>query len=354
MHWEDPLEVSVYNATTGEWCGNQSQKNATEVQPVETEDTAVARRRTAAADAVEVCSVPGFLRSSMERMSGSNEGLEVQYPVIRVATFNLWFSSKYRHERTVAVLDILHQEEAHVICLQEVTPDFLKQLLAEPWVQERYSITHKDQASLGVMKYATVMLSRLEVVSYSLHELPSFMDRKLITGQFKVYGHQIIVGTVHLESELQVQSRQQQMQCLHQWLGEKNLSYIIAGDFNFGTEAVENQSLEAYQWMDVWATKKRNEEGFTRDTVTNKLLHAQYPDGLQARFDRVVAHTCESSSCGLEPAHIERLGLEPVSPELPQVHPSDHYGLSATLLVLTQEESAARRRRNTGSRCCVQ
>ena len=36
-------------------------------------------------------------------------------------------------------------------------------------------------------------------------------------------------------------------------------SYIIAGDFNFGTHAVENDSLEAYQWEDVWATKKPSE-----------------------------------------------------------------------------------------------
>jgi len=350
--------VSVYNATTGEWSGNQPQQNtssANEAQPAETEDIAVARRRTDADDAVEVCSMPGFLKSSVERMSGSGSGdLEQQCPVIRVATFNLWYSTEYRHERTEATLQILHQEDAHVICLQEVTPDFLAHLLAEPWVQERYSISHKEKASLGVMKYATVMLSRLEVVSYSTHDMPSFMDRKLITAQCKIHGHEIIVGTVHLESELQVQSRQQQMQCIHQWLGEKNLSYIIAGDFNFGTHAVENDSLEAYQWEDVWATKKPSEAGFTRDTVTNKLLQSQYPDGLQARFDRVVTHTCESSSCGLEPAYIERLGLDPVSPELPHVHPSDHYGLSATLFVLPQEEFAARRRRSTGSRCCVQ
>jgi len=271
--------------------------------------------------------------------------------VIRVATFNLWYSVEHRAERTTAALAILHEEDADVLCLQEVTPEFLERTLAEPWVREKYSISHKDAQSLGVMKYATVMLSKLEVLGYSSHDLPSFMDRRLIVGSFRVHGYDVLVATVHLESEAQVQSRQQQMACMHEWLGEKKKPYIIAGDFNFGTNAVENQSLPSYSWHDMWAQLQPHEDGFTRDTATNLLLRGQYPDGLQARFDRVITHSTKGSTCVLEPCEIKRLGLNAVSPELPDVHPSDHYGLAATVSMLSQEQHARRTRQ---SRCSIQ
>jgi poly(A) polymerase len=269
-----------------------------------------------------------------------------------VATFNLWYSEQYRPERTTAALAILDSQDADVICLQEVTAYFLERVLAEPWVRQKYRISHKDAKSLGALKYATVMLSKLQVVSFSSHDLPSFMDRKLIVGELIVAEHHVLVATVHLESEMQVGQRQNQMACMHQWLGEKNMSYVIAGDFNFGTNAVENEVLQPYDWHDVWAQRFPHEDGFTRDTETNSLLRGQYPDGLQARFDRIVTHSAISSGCILDAFEIHRLGVVPISDELPTVHPSDHYGLAATVFVLNPEQH---RRRHPGSpRCAVQ
>ena len=57
--------------------------------------------------------------------------------------------------------------------------------------------------------------------------------------------------------------------------------YIIAGDFNFGMRADENNLLETYDWLDVWPELKPTQDGFTRDTTVNALLRSQYPDGLQ-------------------------------------------------------------------------
>ena len=152
-----------------------------------------------------------------------------------------------------------------------MTPGFLERILADPWIREAYSASHVTSESLGVMKYATAMLSKLRVLGYTSHDLPSFMDRKLIVGKFVIGGHVINVATVHLESEKQVASRQQQMGCLKTWLDEKKTSYVIAGDFNFGDGAIENEALPSYGWRDVWGELKKGEAGFTRDTATNAL-----------------------------------------------------------------------------------
>ena len=123
--------------------------------------------------------------------------------------------------RCAATLAILEAHACDVICLQEVTPGFLEKLLQAPWVRHRYSVSHCTKESLGVMKYSTIMLSRLKCLGYASHDLPSFMDRKLVTGRFEVGGHIVGVATVHLESSQQVQSRQEQMACLKEWLDEK-------------------------------------------------------------------------------------------------------------------------------------
>jgi len=191
-------------------------------------------------------------------------------PSIRVATYNLWFQPDHFEARTAATLAILEAHQCDVICLQEVTPAFLERLLSAEWVRGvggtgGYSASHVTKPSLGVMKYATVMLARLPCRGYTSHDLPSFMDRKLIVGRFVVDGKVMNVATVHLESEKQVASRQQQMGCLKEWLDERGEPYLIAGDFNFGTGAVENDSLALYNWRDGWAECRANSEpGYTR------------------------------------------------------------------------------------------
>ena len=272
---------------------------------------------------------------------------------MRVATFNLWYSSEYFEERTKATLEILEALHPDVICLQEVTPGFLEHILAEPWIRRHYTASHTKKSELGVMKYATVMLSKLKVLGYTSHDLPSFMDRKLIVGRFEIAGHVINVATAHLESEQQIQSRQQQMACLKEWLDEKGEAYVIAGDFNFGTSGVENGALAEYGWQDAWHELHGSEEGFTRDTRTNPLLRAQYPGGLQARFDRICSHSELEWSVALDPAQIIRLGTEAISPELSGVHPSDHYGLFCVMELMSHSEAALRRRKRESS-CVVQ
>ena len=48
----------------------------------------------------------------------------------------------------------------------------------------------------------------------------------------------------------------------------------------------------------------RLQPGFTRNTDLNKLLRAQYPDGLCSRYDRIIARSSHDGSCVLWPVII--------------------------------------------------
>jgi len=390
-HWEDELPAATFDSAVGEWVvsGEETSKGPSAVARLEELELALYESERAGASEEELCerravidrlkSPPGqnstATLSSTDRAveSDQNEvcsGLSIPRhtwnffradditeppALLRVATFNLWYADDFFEERTAAMLAILRDEEADVICLQEVTPDFLQRLLAQQWIRDQYTASHSRPDSLGVMKYATVMLSKLKVLRFSSHDLPSFMDRRLIVGELSLQNHgvshRVVVATIHLESESQTASRQQQMECMAAWLRQKDGSYIIAGDFNFDTVAEENKALEVYNWQDVWPELKPNQDGYTRDTAVNSLLRAQYPDGLQARYDRIIVHNHDAGGYVVQPITIRRLGLATVSSELPHVHPSDHFGLCSSFYIMSHEES---KRRTRQSKCCIQ
>ena len=87
------------------------------------------------------------------------------------------------------------------------------------------------------------------MIAFSCHDLPSFMDRKLVVGKFCIQvchhapqlhlqhldlsvcwmqGHTVLVATVHLESEMAERDRRrEQMACIHKWLAEKQLCVML-------------------------------------------------------------------------------------------------------------------------------
>jgi len=345
IHWEDELPGATFDSETGEWTAGPSEPEpepSAIQEPVGQADAAAPRRKS---NGVEICS--GMMRNPFKSQPAEDRAHPEQHLEFKVATFNLWYATDYFEERTAATLAILHEEAADVVCLQEVTPAFLERLLAEQWVRDDYTVSHKSHEQLSVLKYATVMLTKLEVVRFSVHDLPSFMDRKLVVGEFRLGAFPLVVATVHLESECQAETRQHQMYRMSSWLQDKDGSYLIAGDFNFDAAADENQAMDNYHWLDVWPELKPHQEGYTRDTKVNSLLRLQYPEGLQARFDRIIAHNGEKGSYVVQPVNIKRLGLMPVSADLPDVHPSDHFGLSGSFYIMSHEESKRHKRQNS-------
>jgi hypothetical protein len=58
-----------------------------------------------------------------------------------VLTYNVWFDKRNKEARSLALMRILDASNADVICLQEVTPEFLFLLRDQTWVRQRYLLS---------------------------------------------------------------------------------------------------------------------------------------------------------------------------------------------------------------------
>jgi len=98
------------------------------------------------------------------------------------------------------------------------------------------------------------------------------------------------------------------------------------GDFNFDSSWAENQNLDpAYQ--DVWPLLHPSEPGYTEDTEVNTMRLLHTGKHKQVRFDRILLR---SEQPGWRAESIQLIGTEPIGIEMPNVFPSDHFGLFGT------------------------
>ncbi len=69
-------------------------------------------------------------------------------------TYNVWFDQRNQAARCHALLALLQQCDADFVCLQEVTPFFLRRLTACAWARERYWVSDAKgaiRASVGAV-----------------------------------------------------------------------------------------------------------------------------------------------------------------------------------------------------------
>ncbi|CAF1272631.1 unnamed protein product [Rotaria sordida] len=249
----------------------------------------------------------------------------------RVLTYNIWFSKNYQPMRFNSLCDILNKSEAQIISLQEMTKSILKQLLTQPFVQERYYISDVDGHTFN-SSYGVVLLidNRLNISNLNLIDFPqSIMGRHLIFAEIKLDQNEILrIGTVHLESLDNKQQRLCQLDICRKVLTRSPSSCILMGDFNFSADDQENtdQFNRLPQWIDVWTSlMNSHNHGFTFDTETNFMINLHHKMPKQARYDRIILH-----SQTIIPIQIQILGNQPIaSQEQFQSFPSDHFGLTA-------------------------
>jgi len=99
------------------------------------------------------------------------------------------------------------------------------------------------------------------------------------------------------------------------------------GDFNFCSSWPEEEAIEP-DFQDVWHLLRGNEPGCTKDFRVNRMLQKVDQRVRQVRFDRILFR---GRAPGWRPRSIELIGNRPVSDSLPDVFPSDHFGLVARL-----------------------
>jgi tyrosyl-DNA phosphodiesterase 2 len=99
---------------------------------------------------------------------------------------------------------------------------------------------------------------------------------------------------------------------------------VLVGDFNM--RDAENGRITA-PYCDVWPALRPEDDGFTEDTSINLMRLDATNKKRHVRFDRVLIKGTRWRA-----TDIELLGAEPISPALPRVFPSDHFGVTCRLV----------------------
>jgi tyrosyl-DNA phosphodiesterase 2 len=248
-------------------------------------------------------------------------------PALTVVTWNTWFAPYAFEARFRALLEVARARRPDVICLQEIVAESLEMLLAEPWVREEYRVS--DATGDTFDSYGVVILSRLPVRSLVLHELPTHMDRRLLTAELVAGSSRIVVATVHLESLKHSPGlRAEQLAVIFPLLRAAGPDAVLVGDFNFCSSwTAENANLDP-GFVDLWPALRGLEPGYTEDTGVNVMLRNVESRTKRVRFDRVLLH---STGAAWRPRSIALLGTAPISPGAPDTFPSDHFGLVAVI-----------------------
>lgn len=237
---------------------------------------------------------------------------------LTVTTYNIWFNDKHAERRYRAIADLLRRESPDIMAFQEVTRPALAVLLGQPWVRERYR-----SAAVVRGNYGMLLLSRLPVDGVTYSRLPSRLARGYLTTQLTLNGRALSVVSLHLESgKSSAAARQRQIGRIFESQRRRE-NVIMVGDFNIrGSE----DGIIDPAYRDAWLQLRPGEPGYTEDTAINHMRYDMKDKHRQVRFDRVL-----TKGDGWTPQSIELLGREPISPALPRVFPSDHFGVRCTL-----------------------
>lgn len=245
-----------------------------------------------------------------------------------LATFNVWFGTYYADLRYQAIANLLRREEPDLIALQEIIPYSLSMLLDNPWIRQNYAVSDIDGSTFG--DYGVVLLSRLPVDRLIQLRLPSRMGRTLLVAELTVDAHPLSVATVHLESlRHSSQLRGAQLELIFETLADAD-NAIIMGDFNFCASWRDENDRLSPAYRDLWPLIHGDAAGFTEDTSVNTMRHLVSGKDKHVRFDRILLKSAPSQRVW-DATSIKLIGTEPIRPDLPEVFPSDHFGLVAEI-----------------------
>jgi len=273
---------------------------------------------------------------------------------LRILTYNVWFDQLYEEERRDAIFHEIQSLSPHIVCLQEVLPEFIKALIQQTWAQENYYLS--DATGDFVSPYGCCILSRMDVTNFSAWLLPTMMGRSCLIAEFQIDNNSFLCATVHLESLDSRNLRQKQLEVISSILKDSHTA-LLMGDFNMDSdinysqlerrrsqaadlekdprdidypqlrpgEILENDAVVKHfsNYEDVWKYLRPDEDGYTFNSEINPMIHSSFE---QMRYDRILFRTTDNL---WTPTNIKLFGTERI-PNLKSKYPilmSDHFGL---------------------------
>lgn len=253
---------------------------------------------------------------------------------ISILSQNVWFESVALEARMKGIGDLITREQPTVIFMQEVTPDISQKMFrAAPW-SHQYYISDDPQympyfTLLCILKKITQFKPKFERKSFS----SSVQGRDLLYANLDLgFGMKVVVATSHLESYVPgnpgLVFRQKQLAEVRQIFDNLGVSAaIFGGDLNWDNKDGNILSFLP-GWTDAWLSLNAEDEGYTYNGSTNKML----TNRIIKRLDRIMVKNNPSCVC----EEIRMVGTEPIpnvtylnekkQTRLP-VFNSDHYGL---------------------------
>lgn len=286
---------------------------------------------------------------------------------VRCLTYNVWFAEHVALvDRVQGLSDVIRDVDPHVICLQEVTPNILMLLHAQPWFEEYKGTPPPPQQYFTLTLFRRSMdkpdrTTRLTRREFSTSRMGRYADG--VVGMSCGGGRELTVFTSHLESFIskeQNSSRERVAQLkdalrvidgvVDRRASERDArgesggvrNAIFMGDTNWD-ESTDGEVPLPAEWCDAWLSHGDGGAGYTYDLRRNPMMGGY----LQKRLDRAFYRLEDFDVTG-----VRMVGTEPVRRrdgsavtyvdeyrgrnQTRPVLPSDHFGLLVTLAPKTR------------------
>ena len=244
---------------------------------------------------------------------------------LKLVSWNIWFDQFEQLSRWNEISSTFRNLNPDIICLQEVTYEYLTYLQDQSWIKA-YASSDEKLDGKTFRNYGNIMLVKRELSpSFSFQFFPTNMGRKLVIAKIPIENDYFYAATVHLESLDNQFFREKQLEVCSKFLSP-NTTNILCGDFNFCSYRnffmpkdstnvrLDNQCLESIvpYMRDIWPLLHPTDKGYTFDSTVNSLVR-QYEC---MRYDRVLYNNKMQSTNELESNNEKRLQLESVLIEL--------------------------------------
>jgi protein-tyrosine phosphatase/endonuclease/exonuclease/phosphatase family metal-dependent hydrolase len=185
--------------------------------------------------------------SSAEAAQSSDDARGVVSP-LSVVSYNVWFSQEDQEARSNALVDLLTSLRPlpSVICLQEVTVPLVETLARSEWARRHFVLSDSDGSTC--CPYGVMMLVNKELgpPQFTLHALPTNMNRQMLMCQCGVDGSNssVVFSTSHLESMDNADMRVAQLDTIFNTLEKKSTGLVVfAADTNYSESSCPEIAL---------------------------------------------------------------------------------------------------------------
>jgi endonuclease/exonuclease/phosphatase family metal-dependent hydrolase len=262
---------------------------------------------------------------------------------LKLVSYNIWGALKdttlplFAFDiRSDAVNDLLREQDADIIFLQEVSEQWLDYLQSQDWIRKNYYCTEKNGKRITTtFGISNVIFSKLPLANVTAYGLLSMqMDEALYVETIINNQHYyFITSQLHSTEEFR-DFRIMQLETIFNLLLKDKQNAIFIGDYNFGDgeKWIENDYLDK-SYTDAYRVLYPKEDGFTEDTHINEMRYMVKEKHKQERFDKMLFRSDKLIVDKFEIFGKEHVGTVKYKGKDVGIWPSDHFGISIKLTI---------------------